>query len=82
MSTDGPSTTYDYLDSDRVQCPKCGEMMDLPLHSQSGRALEYVGVCQTWHERVGSCGATLVLRVVAHALPVARQQAGGPTLGA
>ena len=42
------------------------------------QALEYVGVCQTWNETMGTCGTMLVLRVFAHALPVASARSDGP----
>ena len=66
---------YAYLPSDKVQCPRCGEVEEIPLCSNSGYALEYAGVCQTALETGALCGTTLKLEVTAHVFP--ESPAGG-----
>ena len=65
---------YEYLTVDRVQCPKCHQIAELPLSSNTGRSLEFVGVCQSSVEKGGRCGAVLSLQVTAHEFPAAKPE--------
>jgi len=60
---------YQYLPTDQIQCPKCGQLDEIPLYSNSGYSLEYAGVCQSRLETGALCGATLWLKVTAHLFP-------------
>ena len=55
--------------ADTVQCPRCGNMREIPLSENTGRALMYAGVCQSAVESGGLCGTSLRLEVTAHAFP-------------
>ncbi len=61
---------YQYLPLGKVQCPKCGNLCEIPMHSNAGYTLEYAGVCQTLLETGGTCSTSLILQVTAHLFPV------------
>lgn len=61
---------YEYLATDKVQCPKCGNLGELSLPVNTGYALEYAGVCGAQMETGVICDATLTLQVAAHVFPV------------
>lgn len=61
---------YDYLAASKVECPKCGHISEISLHSNSGRTLEYFGICESQLDSGGRCSTTLALQVVAHQFPV------------
>ena len=60
---------YRYSEADQVQFPKCGQLGAIALASNTGRTLEYAGVCQSSLSSGLSCGAVLRLQVVAHVFP-------------
>ena len=60
---------YDYSPTDKIQCPKCGHLGEIPLYSNSGYSLEYAGICQSRLETGALCDATLRLQVTAHRFP-------------
>ena len=61
---------YEYLATDKVQCPKCGNLGELSLSVNTGYALEYAGVCGAQMETGVICVAPLTLQVAAHVFPV------------
>ena len=65
---------YEYADTDQVQCPKCGQLSKIALASNTGRSLEYAGVCQSTLGPESRCGTVLRLQVVAHLFPVQSRQ--------
>ena len=62
--------SYRYSDADQVQCPRCGQLGQIALASNTGRTLEYAGVCQSLLSSNLNCGTVLRLQVVAHVFPV------------
>ncbi len=60
---------YEYSALDQVQCPRCGQLGQIALASNTGQTLEYAGVCQSMVSLNLSCGTVLRLRVVAHVFP-------------
>ncbi len=61
--------SYRYSNVDQVQCPRCGQLGEIALASNTGYTLEYAGVCQSSLSSDVSCGAVLRLQVIAHVLP-------------
>ena len=62
---------YSYPRLNKVQCPRCGQVEEIPVCSNYGYALEYAGVCQSPLQMGGLCGTTLKLEVTAHLFPEA-----------
>ena len=60
---------FEYLAACRVQCPKCGNVEMVPLHTNTGFGLEYFGVCESVIDTGGRCGTTLVLKATSHLFP-------------
>ncbi len=61
--------SYRYPEADQVQCPRCGQLGEIALASNTGHTLEYVGVCQSSPSSDAICGAVLRLQVTAHLFP-------------
>ena len=61
---------YNYLSVSSVQCPRCGNVNELTIHSNTGYTLEYAGVCSTEMDSGVLCGVMLSLQVTAHLFPV------------
>ncbi len=68
---------YSYPPLDKVQCPRCGQVEEIPVCSNSGHALEYAGVCQAPLETGGLCGTMLKLEVIAHLFPATPAEGSG-----
>ncbi len=64
---------HEYLDRGRIQCPKCGNDLEIQLHRNTGYALEYMTVCQFQTAASGRCGAVLTLEVTSHWFPGKRE---------
>ncbi len=60
---------HEFLDPGKVQCPKCGNDVEIQLHRNTGYALEYMSVCQFQTVASGRCGAVLTLEVTSHSFP-------------
>ena len=62
--------SYRYSEVGQLQCPRCGQQSRIALASNTGRFLEYAGVCEAVLPSDASCGAVLRLQVIVHVFPV------------
>ncbi len=60
---------HEYSDRAKIQCPKCGNDLEIQLHTNTGYALEYMSICQFQTATSGRCGAVLTLQVTSHSFP-------------